>query len=1280
MRLTHGARTGRTRQGRASADFRLVLGLLYPKAVRAFRTLGGVAIAVALVACNLGNHEPSEAGVGQLPPSDACSGVCHGSGPSIAPPRDAEGNSLTSAKGVGAHQAHLLTSSPWHTTFTCVTCHKVPAQVGDPGHIFNYALDGTPIPITGPAVPTFTGLAVGALYDEDSGTCTNTYCHGDTLHGTNTTTNMVMGDGGGTLTKPVWTQVDGTANQCGSCHGLPPPAPHPDNQDCGLCHQSMNPGDFAAGKISYPALHIDGLVEVNDTQACDSCHGGGGQYAPPKDAHGNTLTTAPGVGAHAQHMTTTSTWHAPIDCNECHQVPGSTTDLTHLDGIDEVYLDPTVPVPGSTTGTTGGKLQIPGAVWNANNPVGGSCSNTYCHGGGVSPLLGGATTSPSWTKVDGTQSQCQSCHGFPPPAPHPADSDCGKCHPTMTAGDNTAITYPAKHIDGNVDVINDQPCNNCHGDKTATPVAGDNIVNAPPTDTHGNTATNIIGVGAHASHMQVSSWRAAISCTQCHTVPTSLESIGHIDHSLPAYVRFGSLAGSTAAWNESTCSNTYCHGATLSYMGVGAGGTTTTPVWTKVDGSQSTCGSCHGLPPPSPHPQDADCGKCHNTMTPGGGLVITDPTRHIDGNLDVDDDKPCNYCHGNATATPSSNSDPVNAPPLDTLGNSSTVDRGVGAHQSHLSPSSLFFKAIVCSDCHTVPATVNSVGHIDHSLPAYLNFSARAGSSPTWNGAICSNVYCHGSTLTDGTTGAGGKATSPIWAKVDGSQAACNSCHGNPPPAPHPQNATDCGTCHTDVMVGSPTVFTTPSMHIDGNVDVNADQACNSCHGDHTSTPTSGSDPVNAPPTDTTGGTLTTLRGVGAHQAHLAGGSTWHATVNCVECHAVPTSVEPHASQPLPAVMSFSGVAATGTGTTWDGANCSSYCHGSTLAAGGTDTSPDWTLVDGSQEQCTSCHGDPPPAPHPQNAADCGTCHMDVMVGSPTVFTAPSMHIDGTVEVSQVHPTGYDQVQMHGYDYDKQGQTNCATSGCHGTTLLGGSTGGPSCSTNNYNGSGCHSTTIATGYTWQTQCTFCHGDITTPSGNGAPPQGVEGATAATDPTVGAHQIHLGATLTHTTWDCTMCHVKPTSATSPGHISGNGTDTAKMTFSTLNPSATYSTTAYTCGTTYCHGNGQTTGTSPAWTSTTALTCTSCHKAPAPGGSASGMSGEHNKHIGDEKMKCSQCHATVVDTTPKIINVLLHINGTKDVNFSGGGTWTPSGTSGSCSGLGGNCHGTKSWNGG
>jgi hypothetical protein len=56
-------------------------------------------------------------------------------------------------------------------------------------------------------------------------------------------------------------------------------------------------------------------------------------------------------------------------------------------------------------------------------------------------------------------------------------------------------------------------------------------------------------------------------------------------------------------------------------------------------------------------------------------------------------------------------------------------------------------------------------------------------------------------------------------------------------------------------------VIAYPELHIDGKVDVNTDKPCDACHG---------SNGNYAPPRDTTGGTTTDKRGVGAHQNHLA--------------------------------------------------------------------------------------------------------------------------------------------------------------------------------------------------------------------------------------------------------------------------------------------------------------------------------------------------------------------------------------------------------------------------
>jgi predicted CxxxxCH...CXXCH cytochrome family protein len=846
-----------------------------------------------------------------------------------------------------------------------------------------------------------------------------------------------------------------------------------------------------------------------------------------------------------------------------------------------------------------------GPIANSGTWNGATCAGTYCHGGGTSPLRGGSVTSPKWTQVDGTQSQCGSCHGAPPPAPHPVDSNCGSCHPTMTPGAGLTIAYPALHIDGKVDLKNDQACNSCHGSATS---------NAPPQDTTGGTSTSLRTVGAHQNHLAASPWRKAITCDGCHKVPGAVTALGHVDTPRPAELVFGALAGG-ATWNGSTCSNTYCHGATL------GGGTSKNPVWTNINGTQGQCGSCHGAPPPAPHPSDNDCGKCHDTMQPNGGLVITDPARHIDGNLDVNTNQACNSCHGGTT----------NAPPKDTQNNTATNTRGVGAHQKHLATTN-WFKPVVCTDCHRVPGAVTSVGHLDTPLPAELEISARGGATTAWNGSRCSNNYCHGATL-----GAGGAMTAPIWTTVDGSQSLCTSCHGNPPPLPHPQNA-NCASCHDDMS--GPTTFSDPLRHIDGTVDVTGGQACNSCHGGATG---------NAPPKDTTNNTATTVRGVGAHQAHLAPAQPIAKTITCNGCHLVPGAVGAvgHVDTPLPAELAFTGV---GAGSTWNGSTCSSYCHGATLAAGGSATTPLWTKVDGTQRQCTSCHGAPPPAPHPQSNA-CNTCHPTA--GAGLTIALPQQHVDGILQVTQVHPAGYNAREQHGYDFDKHGASTCATASCHGVALTGGSSGGPSCNS-------CHNN-------WQTNCTFCHGG--TANTTGAPPQGTLGATAATDAHVGAHTKHVTQGIS-AAYGCAMCHTNPTSALTPTHVDGTGSVVqAEVTYSPLNPAATFNATTAACTNLYCHGNGRTAAGTATWTSTTALTCTSCH--PTNG---TGMSGDHKKHIQDENMKCAECHQTVVNAAQAIIAPALHVDGAKQVKMPTG-TYTP--TTKACSGLPNGCHGTKTW---
>ncbi|MBK9037286.1 MAG: CxxxxCH/CxxCH domain-containing protein [Myxococcales bacterium] len=1125
-------------------------------------SLAIAAVAIAsLAACDLGTFDGGDAG----PPSaqaTSCAAGCHGSGGLAAPPKDTTGQLETTARGVGAHRVHLG-SSTWHKGLECSACHTVPTEIGAVGHL------DTPLP----AELTFTGLGENSAWNDADGTCTS-YCHGAGLTG-------------GASTQPIWTKVDGSQSLCGSCHGAPPPPPHPTNPDCGTCHASMNPGDPTT--IAYPELHINGRVEVNEATACDSCHGtaGSGNAAPPKDTTGGTATTLRSVGAHQAHLAGGASWHAPIACAQCHRVPTATADLGHRD----------TPLPAELTF---GPLAGVGAAW-----TGTTCTNTYCHGGAL-PLTGGQRTSPIWTQVDGTQATCTSCHGMAPPPPHPSSTDCGTCHPTMAPGAGTTIAYPAQHIDGTVQVIGGQACDACHGS------AGNA---APPRDTRDNTATTARGVGAHRRHVDPSTWRKQIECSACHLVPGGVSSVGHTDTPLPAELTFATIAGN-AVWNGTRCNNTYCHGSTLS------GGTSTNPVWTQVDGAQGQCGSCHGTPPPPPHPSNMDCGSCHDTMVPGAGLVIAVPERHIDGNLDVTGGQACDSCHGSGG---------VFAPPRDTAGNTATTARGVGAHRAHLA-NGPWYKPVECSDCHRVPSGVSSAGHTDTPLPAELTFSARAGTATTWSGTRCSNNYCHG-----GTLGAGGSATAPTWTLVNGTQSTCGSCHGAPPPPPHPSNP-DCGQCHDTMTPGGGMVITDGARHIDGNLDVTGALACDSCHGGAGES---------APPQDTAGNTATTARGVGAHREHL-GPSARHAEIACAACHRVPATVGAvgHNDTPLPAELTFTGLA---VGTAWNGTTCaSSYCHGATLAAGGTATTPRWTLVNGTQATCSSCHGAPPPPPHPADS-NCSNCHAPV-AGPGLTIAMPTLHVDGVLQVTAVHPAGWAQATMHGAEFNAQGAASCATAGCHGTALTGGASG-VSCN-------GCHAS-------WQTNCVFCHGGGQNMTG--APPASVTGLTAATDRHVGAHTTHVTASTNHAAYACSACHVTPSTALTPGHI--DGTPNAEVRYSTLNAAGTYAATTATCGALYCHGNGRTSAGTATWTSTTALTCGSCHNA---GNNPQVMSGDHKKHIADERMKCSECHGAVVNAGNQIIAPALHVDGLKQVQMARG-TYTP--TTRKCSNIG--CHGTKTW---
>ena len=163
-------------------------------------------------------------------------------------------------------------------------------------------------------------------------------------------------------------------------------------------------------------------------------------------------------------------------------------------------------------------------------------------------------------------------------------------------------------------------------------------------------------------------------------------------------------------------------------------------------------------------------------------------------------------------------------------------------------------------------------------------------------------------------------------------------------------------------------------------------------------------------------------------------GLDWHHQVECEDCHVVPTELltPGHIDTDLPAELTWSVLALSdGAVPAFDGTRCGgAYCHGATLFdGGGSNTSPTWTRVDGTEAACGACHDLPPGGDHPP-LAQCEMCHGEV-VGPGFTFVAPELHIDGIVE-----STGGDCESCHGGGGSPAPPLD--TAGGSPTTLRGG--------------------------------------------------------------------------------------------------------------------------------------------------------------------------------------------------------------------------------------------------
>jgi len=182
----------------------------------------------------------------------------------------------------------------------------------------------------------------------------------------------------------------------------------------------------------------------------------------------------------------------------------------------------------------------------------------------------------------------------------------------------------------------------------------------------------------------------------------------------------------------------------------------------------------------------------------------------------------CAECHGGSLEASEEFPEWIAAPPYNLSGEMDRDARGNGAHEVHLRGSATA-RALLCSECHLVPETTDAPGHMDSPYPADLTFSGPAANAfeatPVFDPATqtCKQTFCHGGYFVGGRP-SGGLLTEPKWTDSSGAPAACDGCHGQPPPDPHPRTDA-CSDCHKNIAPDL--TFTRPELHVDGTVTFN---------------------------------------------------------------------------------------------------------------------------------------------------------------------------------------------------------------------------------------------------------------------------------------------------------------------------------------------------------------------------------------------------------------------------------------------------------------------------
>jgi predicted CxxxxCH...CXXCH cytochrome family protein len=823
---------------------------------------------------------------------------------------------------------------------------------------------------------------------------------------------------------------------------------------------------------------------------------------------------------------------------------------------------------------------------------------------------------------------------------HNNSSDCVKCH---------SHSKGFKYIGG-------ANCDDCHG----TPPTSLSQMSYPATNALGLLAPN---AGAHATHKPIT------SCYACHNNyqevvmgNNKLEMGFKINNanfpgfngtvnggtftgtnSLNAFYRWTTSAGTVlqTAPNTTSC-NVYCHGWS------GGGGSNTNPSW--VGTSQATCGTCHnatGANPPTsgshvkhagtmPGSNRIACSRCHATF------ANYTTTAHINGKVEwnlTPISPSATYKGSNSGSTGAvAPTDPANYGTCSNLYCHSNVQGatnmalGTGGPSYYATPK--WGDLVTCGSCHRnmYIDPLATGGHVQHAQNPETSFDCRICHSTGGT----TNPENHASGNID--LNFSGVAVNTVYS--EGSINAPGSGYGN-------CSNSDCHGRHT-VTWGPPTAL----------------PLCDKCHGSATTAAFYGT----AGPGSTT---AKTDPYVGAHDQHLKSAPYSYSTgTDCEGCHFQPAGpYSPgHLDTALPAEITFGHIAGMGgfygyTATpaySYGSRQCGNFwCHGSgmdsntgkgayasVVADGGTLTTPfkpTWNvpfLTGSAANDCTRCHGYPPPAPnvsythYGKGPSSCNGCHNNVNTAG-TGFINPSIHVNGIVDGGCISCHGNPPIDTASLVKPAINGMSPGSAGAHNAHLLNPLIGN--------------------------DCYVCHNNFTSQM----PSNTMEIGFKAYSGRVTSGIFYGYSTLNGNVYV----------SSSPGTIVRRTNDAAKQN---------------TCANVYCHGGGTTTKaalgggtvTAPNWEMGYAeVACGSCHGVST---TAAPTAGSHSKHAletgGGLGLVCYTCHGAEVNNYHVNGNVQWHLNSTdvrvgtlaryRNLTSGGTGNLAPSATFGTCNNF--YCH--------